>query len=257
MLEIALKVFRYKPGQAPHYDTFRVQVPESANVLDAIETAWAQHDRSLAFRHACHHASCGSCAVRLNGVEKLPCITLVRAVWSGHGEVQIDPLRNFPIISDLVVDVGGFFQRMSASGLVITRAAEPVLPTTVDADQDGEREQPVQLAEGLDRFNRFENCIECGICISACPTMAATDKFFGPAALAGIYRARLETTDQAEAARLLERADGEHGAWRCHSAWECTEACPQNVNPAEAIMALRRDLFKQRVKRIFLRETHF
>ncbi len=251
MLEIPLKVYRYKPGQAPRYDTFRVQVPESANVLDAIETAWAQHDRSLTFRHACHHASCGSCAVRIDGVEKLPCITPVRGVWDGHGAMQIDPLRNFPIVSDLVVDVGGLFQRMSASGLVITRTAEAALPTTVDAGRDGAQEQPVQLADGLERFNRFENCIECGICISACPTMAASDKFFGPAALAGIHRARLEATDPADAARLLERADGEHGVWRCHSAWECTEACPQDVNPAEAIMALRRDLLKQRFKRIF------
>jgi len=241
-LEIPLKIFRFKPGDDPHYDVFRVQVAETANVLDAIEAAWAQRDRTLTFRHACHHASCGSCAVRIDGKERLPCITPVREVWNGRGELLIEPLRNFPIISDLLVDVSGFFQRMTASGLVITRTAEPALEGKL-----------VQLADGLQRFNRFENCIECGICISACPTMAATDKFFGPAGLAGIYRARLETTDKAESARLLELADGEHGVWRCHSAYECTEACPQAVDPAGAIMALRRDLIEQRFKRIFRR----
>jgi succinate dehydrogenase / fumarate reductase, iron-sulfur subunit len=239
-LDIALKIFRYKAGQAPRYDVFRVQVAETANVLDAIETAWAQHDRTLMFRHACHHASCGSCAVRVNGIEKLPCIVPVREVWKGQGELLIEPLRNFPIISDLVVDVTGFFQRMAASGMIITRTAEPAL--------DG---KSVKLADGLDRFNRFENCIECGICISACPTMAATDKFFGPAGLAGIHRARLEAADKTVSARLLELADGEHGVWRCHSAYECTEACPQDVDPAGAIMSLRRELIGHRFMKLF------
>jgi succinate dehydrogenase / fumarate reductase iron-sulfur subunit len=250
-LELPLKIFRYKAGQPPRYDTFRVPASDTAHVLDAIEAAWALHDRSLTFRHACHHASCGSCAVRIDGVEKLPCITLVRDVWNGRGELQIDPLRNFPIVSDLVVDVGGFFQRMSASRLIITRTAEPYLPLSVETTDDGLAEKPVVLAENLSRFNRFENCIECGICISACPTMAATDKFFGPAGLAGIRRARLETQDAAESARLLDLAGGEHGVWRCHSAFECTEACPQNVDPAGAIMALRHDLIKRRFKKLF------
>ena len=251
MLDIPLKVFRYKTGQAPGYDVFRVQVAETANVLDAIEAAWAQHDRTLTFRHACHHASCGSCAMRINGVERLPCITPVRDVYRGQGELLIEPLRNFPIVSDLVVDVSGFFRRMSASSLVITRTAETTLPLTADAPGDGLATQPVQIAEGLARFNRFENCVECGICISACPTMATSDKFLGPAALAGIYRARLECDDPAEKVRLLELADGEHGVWRCHSGWECSAACPQNVNPAEAIMALRRDLIWHRFKKLF------
>jgi len=241
-LEIPLKIFRYKAGQPSHYDTFRVRAAETANVLDAIEDAWANHDRTLTFRHACHHASCGSCAVRVDGLERLPCITPVTQVWNGKRELLIEPLRNFPVVSDLVVDVSGFFQRMIASGLVITRTAEPAL--------DG---KPVAPADGLARFNRFENCVECGICISACPTMAASDKFFGPAGLAGLYRARLETRDKAEADRLLDLADGEQGVWRCHSGWECTEVCPQNVAPAEAIMSLRRDLIERRFKRLFKR----
>ena len=251
-LEVSLKVFRHKAGQRPHFDTFRVQVLDTANVLDAIEAAWAQHDRSLMFRHACHHASCGSCAVRIDGLEKLPCITPVHDVWRGHGELLIEPLRNFPIVSDLVVDVDGFFRRMSASRMVITRTAEAYLPVAAGATDGRTREaRSVAQPEGVPRVNRFENCIECGICISACPTMATSEKFMGPAALAGIQRARLEAPDKAESARLLELADGEQGVWRCHSGWECTEACPQGVDPASAIMSLRRDLIRHRIKQWF------
>ena len=129
---------------------------------------------------------------------------------------------------------------MTASGLVITRTAETSL--------DG---KPVKLAEGMSRYNRFEDCVECGICISACPTMAASDRFFGPAALAGIFRARQETSNRPDKVRLLELADGEHGVWRCHTGWECSDACPQAVNPAEAIMSLRRDLIVHRFKKLF------
>jgi succinate dehydrogenase/fumarate reductase-like Fe-S protein len=183
MLEVSLQIFRYKAGEPPHYDTFTIQVADTAHVLDAIDIAWAVHDHSLTFRRACHHSSCGACALRIDGVEKLPCVTPITDVWDGHSPLRLDPLRNFPIVSDLVVDMSGFFQRMSASDL------------------------------------------------------------------AAIYRARQETDDPQEAAHLLALADGEHGVWRCHSAFECTEACPQAVDPARKIMALRRELTAQRFKK--------
>ena len=108
MLEVPLQIFRYREGEPPHYDTFTVQVAETAHVIDAIDAVWALHDRSFTFRRACHHSSCGSCALRINGVEKLPCITRVTDVWDRKAPLRLDPLRNFPIVSDLVVDVSGF-----------------------------------------------------------------------------------------------------------------------------------------------------
>lgn len=241
-LDVTLKIFRFRPGEKTHYDTFPISLPDAANVLDAIEQAWAHHDRTLMFRHACHHASCGTCAVRINGVEKLPCITPLRGYVNGRAEVTIQPLRHFPLVGDLVVDVSGFFQKQEASGMVITRTAEPTLLGV-----------PSAIPDGLERHNRFENCIECGICISACPTMAADPKFLGPAALAAIYRARQQTDDPQTSARMLKLADGEQGVWRCHTAFECTEACPQSVYPAEAIMSLRRDLTGLRFRNLLRR----
>jgi len=249
LLDVTLRIFRYKPGEQPHYDTFTVQVDETAHVIDAIDKAWAEHDHTLMFRRACHHSSCGSCGLRVNVVEKLPCITRFSEVWDGHSPLRIDPLRNFPVIGDLVVDVNGFFQRMSASGMSITRDAESTLPLSVDDLSSIVQPKEVQLPDNLTTFNRFENCIECGICMSACPTMAVDNKFMGPAGLAAIYRARQKTDDPQEVAHLLALADGEHGVWRCHSAFECTEACPQAVDPAGKIMALRREITENRFKK--------
>jgi succinate dehydrogenase / fumarate reductase iron-sulfur subunit len=247
-LNFTLRIFRYRPEQAPRYDNFAIRVPDSANVLDAIEQVWAHQDRELMFRHACHHASCGTCGVRINGREQLPCIAPVRDYMNGK-PVVVEPLRNFPLVGDLVVDVAGFFEKQQASELVITRPTEKTL--------DGTR---VEHIAGLVPpsaptvpFNRFENCVECGICLSACPTMAADYKFFGPAGLAGIKRQLEKTTDPTRRGQLLDLADDEQGVWRCHSAWECTEACPQQVYPAEAIMELRREITGRRFKNLFRR----
>lgn len=246
-LDVTVKMFRGRTDGQSRFETYRVTVPDDAHVIDVIDAVWRQ-DNTLMFRHACHHASCGTCAVRLNGYEKLPCIVPVKAALAEGGEMVIEPLRNFPSVGDLVVDVAGFFQKQIDSGMVITRAAEPAL--------EGQRYERLEVfdAQGQleDRpYNRFENCVECGICISACPTMSATDKFFGPAGLAAVHRA-LQTAPEAERRSwLLALADGDHGVWRCHSAWECTEACPQNVRPAEAIMALRAELVRHKLKQLF------
>jgi succinate dehydrogenase iron-sulfur subunit len=246
--QVLLRVYRGRAGQPGRLEDYQVTVPDEANVIDAIEAVWAQHDTTFMFRHACHHASCGTCAVRLNGYEKLPCIVPVKEALAGRAALVIEPLRNFPLVGDLVVDVSGFFQKQAASGMAITRDAEPTLDgqrylRSETFDEDG------VLTERA--YNRFENCIECGICISACPTMAATDRFVGPAGLAAVQRAVQKTDDASRRARLLALADGEQGVWRCHSAFECTEACPQNVDPAGAIMGLRRTLIGNKLRKLF------
>ena len=243
-MKVPLRIRRWKPEGPIGMDRFEVEVPETATVLDAIEVAWAHHDRSLMFRHACHHGSCGSCAVLVQGRERLPCVTAIAEVWNGRGDLRVEPLRSLPLVADLVVDMSGFLLRMAASGMSITRQAE------VRIAGGGAIEE---LPEGIDRLVRFESCIECGICVSACPTMAASPRFLGPAGLAGVQRAREEAAGAVAADRLLKLVDGEHGVWRCHGAWECTEACPQGVQPAEKIMRLRRDLLASRLRSVWRR----
>jgi succinate dehydrogenase / fumarate reductase iron-sulfur subunit len=238
-MKVPLRVRRWKPVGPPGPQRFEVEVPETATVLDALEVAWARHDRSLMFRHACHHGSCGSCAMLVQGRERLPCVTAIADVWNGRDDLRVEPLRNLPLVADLVVDVSELLQQMAASGMSITRQAEPRI------QWGGAIEE---LPEGIDRLVRFESCIECGICLSACPTMAADPRFLGPAGLAGAQRAREETAGAGEAEQLLRLVDGENGVWRCHGAWECTEACPQGVQPAERIMRLRRDLVARRLR---------
>ncbi|MFQ5592878.1 MAG: succinate dehydrogenase/fumarate reductase iron-sulfur subunit [Anaerolineae bacterium] len=234
--QIHYRVYRQKSDAGrPHYEDFTVAIKPDESVLDGIEKIWAQQDQSLTFRHACHHASCGTCGMRVNGIEKLSCVTLIQDVARDGDTLTIEPMRHFPVVSDLVVDMGPFFENIKRTEFSIMRSAEPWLANR----------RPAPAAE--ENFIRFENCIECGLCVSACPIAGTDETFLGPAALAGIWRMIEEPRGQ-NTTTLSKMADTAHGAWRCHTALECTSVCPSNADPGGKIMQLRRQLIVDRLK---------
>ncbi len=202
---------------------FTVTVPDDAYVLDALEAA-EHEDPTLLFRHACHHASCGSCGLRLNGRERLACVTRVAEVAPRGRILKLEPLRNLPLLGDLLVDHQPLFSRIGAVDLPPVRVAE--LQATAEA-----------------RPMRFENCIECGLCLSACPVAGSDPSYWGPAALAAAARVAAEPRGR-DVASVLKFVDDEHGLWRCHGVFECTEVCPADVDPAGLIMGLRQRLLE-------------
>jgi len=231
--QVTFQVFRYKQdGSSPRFDTFQLDVRPDEYVLDAVERIWASHDRSLVFRHACHHAGCGACGMLVNGREKLTCKTRIEQVASPGSTVKLEPMRNFPVISDLAVDMGAFYAKIEGTGSNPIRPGDPLI--------DCETNQPVPSPVPT---TRFADCIECGLCVSACPTSGTDPQSLGPATLHAVFRRAVEEANglNAETKKsLFDMADSEQGIWRCHAAFECLEACPSNVNPAAAIMELRR-----------------
>jgi succinate dehydrogenase / fumarate reductase iron-sulfur subunit len=225
-------VYRQKRQDQPYFDQFTLEVSPDEYVLDAVERIWAFHDRSLTFRHACHHSTCGACGMRVNGIEKLTCITRIRDVTRDGGTIKVEPLRNFPVVSDLAVDLGPLYTLMER----------------VDAQQLA----PVEATPNVDApgspLLRLVDCIECGLCMSACPVMATALDYLGPAPLAAI---QLDGADPAPGS--LAHLDSHDGLWRCHSTFECAAVCPSWVDPAARLMALRRQVVGQRAKRLFRR----
>lgn len=232
--KITLQVYRQKSGQAPHFDTFKMDVDPDEYVLDVVERVWAFHDRSLCFRHACHHSTCGACGMRVDSVEKLTCITPVSSVTRDGGTLRVEPLRNFPVVGDLAVDMGSFYSRMEQV------AFREVLPV----EEAGLTPSAAGGPTGFGQYERLVDCIECGCCISACPISATDPQYLGPAVLAGAQQTGLACHPE-----LLEMVDSDAGLWRCHSAFECTAVCPSNAEPGWRIMRLRREVIGARVKR--------
>jgi len=235
---ITLVIRRQKQGQEPYDQEFKMEANPDENVIDLVERVWAFHDKTLNYAHACHHSTCGACGMRVNNVEKLTCITPVRSVVADGGTLRVDPMRNFPVISDLAVDMGELYRRMELVG------HHPVNSDRKEAIQAEFR--PSGPAEPGEDFIRLSDCIECGLCMSACPIVGSTADYLGPAPLAGAHQAGVKGNPG-----LLELVSGVDGVWRCHSAFECTAVCPSNVDPGWRIMELRRIALSEKWKSWF------
>ncbi|HZD74454.1 MAG TPA: succinate dehydrogenase/fumarate reductase iron-sulfur subunit [Actinomycetota bacterium] len=218
----SFRVFRWRQGdEAPHYDTFQVQTSPDTTVLEALLGIRTHQDPSLTLRHSCLHASCGTCGMRVNGREVLACVTPVAPLTE---PVVVEPLANLPVVSDLVVDMGDFYAHLAPSGRPLVRASE--------------------LVAGSPGGSRFEDCLECGLCVSACPVGGSDPAYLGPAALAATWRVVAEPRG-ADPVAVLDRVDDQNGCWRCHVAMECSRVCPAGVDPAGAIMSLRHELVRR------------
>ena len=218
------RVHRYRREEGPsHVDEFEVPEAAASTVLEGLRWIEVHADPSIVIRHSCFHASCGTCGMRVNGRESLACVTPVTSET-----VTVEPLANIPVLADVVVDMRSFVERFPPQHPLLRASEPPGAP------------------EGLDAAERFEDCIECGLCLSACPIAATDDRYVGPAALAWAQRV-LEEPRGEDVDAVLDWANDEHGAWQCHAAFQCTEARPADVFPAERIMKLRRELTRRRL----------
>jgi succinate dehydrogenase / fumarate reductase iron-sulfur subunit len=222
-----IKVFRFKRGddRGEHYDEFDVPVGPDTTVLEALLWIRTHRDGSLALRSSCHHASCGTCGVLVNGREGLSCVTKLADLGP---TVTVAPLANIPILADLVVDMDEFYARFPEPRPLV-RTSE-LIPDS-------------ETPEGIPAHLRLEDCLECGLCLSACPVASASDEYVGPAALVAAQR-RLEDSGSDDGDALRDWANRPGGAWSCHVGYECTEVCPAGFDPAARIMALRRELLR-------------
>jgi len=219
-----LEVLRYDPEKdsAPRFQSFEVPYDEDWVVLDALNWVKDNVDGSLTYRWSCHMAVCGSCGMMVNGTSVLTCKAFLRDYVPGV--VRVEPLRNFPIEKDLVVNLDGFIERLEAIKPWIIR----------DSEKPIEEGEYLQLPKQLKRFKHHTLCINCLLCYSACPQVALNPDFLGPAALALAHRYHLDSRDQGKKERQRVTASAE-GVWECTFVGACSEVCPKGVEPAGAI----------------------
>jgi succinate dehydrogenase / fumarate reductase iron-sulfur subunit len=225
-----------------------MEVPGDYTVIELVEKIKGEKDPSVVYRHSCHHGSCGTCAMRVNGEERLACITGVAEVVENGGTLTIEPLKNLPVVADLANDPAPFMRWMETLGPGHVRPEPEVLQPVL----------PDEGAEGLvEPFARFADCIECGSCMSACPGANPETGYIGPAPLNAAHEAlRCGAEPGGGWKAMLDGAGGAHGVWQCHHVFECTRVCPANIEIAEAIMGLRWEFLIGRAARVAGGEWH-
>lgn len=232
------RVFRYVPDEddEPHYETYDIETDAGMTVLDALLHIRDAIDPTLTVRHSCRMARCGSDALYINGSQRLACNTQIAEVE--RRPIRVEPLPQFDVIRDLVVDMDGFYERM--------RSIEPWFQPDEDPETGEEYHQsPKNRAE----IDTVLDCIWCGACTSSCTPAATDPKFAGPAALAKAYRFYKDEREGEKAKeRRLEMLENAHGIYRCHTQFNCTEVCPKDISPTEAIMEMSKDATKEKFK---------
>ncbi|MFM8540177.1 MAG: succinate dehydrogenase/fumarate reductase iron-sulfur subunit [Nitrospira sp.] len=230
-MRLSFTISRFNPetDTQPRTESFRLDVGRGTTVLDALLRLKQEQDGSLAFRHSCRSAICGSCAMDINGSEKLACRTSVWTEWERHSAITVAPLRNFPVIKDLVVDMSSFWGKI--------RDITPWL----SASTQRQASELQGLRSSASGFHNVDACIMCGACVAACTVLEVSKGFLGPAALAKADRFMADAREPAAARHgrlmVLEQPDG---IWDCTRCNYCVEVCPKDVRPMEAIIRLRR-----------------
>ncbi len=222
MTQITLKLFRYNPekDKKPYYDTFTVEAEPTDRVLDLMENVKGHQDGSLSFRRSCAHGVCGSCAMRINGQNRLACKTLVQDIKSTR--ITVEPILGLPVLKDMIVDMDPFFDHYKS-----------VMPYFINDDPAPAQER-IQSVEDRERFDDTTKCILCGACTTSCPSFWSNDEYVGPAAIVNAHRFIFDSRDKGAAERLQILND-QFGVYRCRTIFNCTVACPREIQITQAI----------------------
>ncbi|MBN8970070.1 MAG: 2Fe-2S iron-sulfur cluster binding domain-containing protein [Rhizobiales bacterium] len=209
---VRVRVRRYDAGETgtPRFESFVVPYDTAMRVLDALNYIAENFATDLAYRWLCGTKMCGTCAVRMNGREVLACWEAVEP------DMTIEPLRNLPVIRDLVVDRRPYEDRVAGFEPWLER------PATYSGFPEPLSHKDMKNA------SKALDCISCMSCFSACPVIGLGDltDFAGPAPLVQLAQTALDArNDPAKVARALEHA----GIFNCLSCYKCEEVCPAKI----------------------------
>lgn len=231
---VTFEVLRYNPGvdTAPRLQDFSVPVTKAMTVLDGLTWIKEHKDPSLSWRSSCRMGICGSCGMFVNGLPRLACNNQIVHLHSD--KIVVKPLPNYEIIRDLVPDLESLFKKH--------RSVKPYLIRKDLAEQNLPTGEYFQSQEELINYIQFAYCIKCGLCLSACPTVATSENYTGPQALTQGWRYSMDSRDEGAQERAKELYSN-HGIYRCHFAGACSQVCPKGVDPALAIQLAKKDAF--------------
>ncbi len=219
-------ILRYNPekDKKPYWKTYDAEVEEDVTILDVLNEIHWHIDGTLAYRRSCRSAICGSCAMKVNGMNVLACETPLHQ-FKGN-KLKIEPLPGFKIIKDLVVDLEEFFAKL-----------ERIKPYLMLKKSSPEKEF-LQTPEEFEDIREAATCILCAACTSSCPSLWGNENYLGPAAMLKAYRFIFDSRDDGADERI-DIVNDRNGIWRCHTIFNCMEACPKDIKITEYLSRLK------------------
>jgi succinate dehydrogenase / fumarate reductase iron-sulfur subunit len=228
-MKLTFRIRRFNPevDKKPYWGEYTLDEVEKTNsVLELLHRIKWEQDGTLTLRRSCAHGVCGSDAMRINGVNKLACKVLVDTLSVRDGQkVQVEPILGLPVVKDLVVDFEPFFDHY-----------RNVMPYFVPKDPStpANGRERLQSPEDREKFDDTTKCILCACCTTSCPSFWASGKYVGPAAIVAAHRFIFDSRDGAANDRLNIMAEPD-GVWRCRTIFNCTPACPRDIEVTRAI----------------------
>ena len=222
-------IYRYDPTQGGEgrFDRYELHVADETRttILDVLIRLQKEQDPTLAFRYACRVNMCGSCGMVINGREGLACKTNV-SDFAGREPITIRPLNHFPVVKDLVVDMGPFFHHYEACLPFFDPKEARTEPALIRPDST--ERQAIGLAT---------ECIACGCCVSSCTMANYHQSYAGPAPLNRAFTLLMDSRD----GLFEERMDRVLAScYTCRTEFNCTEVCPKEISCTRAIKYIQR-----------------
>lgn len=213
------------PSEKPYWQEFLYEKEENqtiAGMLDAlnynddiIDTS-GRPARRIQWQCSCLQGMCGACAMVINGTPALACETFLKDLRGNT--ISLQPLKKFPVITDLIVDRGVIQENLMKANSYIEEYK----------GADEETNEHMHLAG---------KCLKCGLCLEVCPNYKNGKHFFGAAFANDSYLISERSSIQADAARENYARHFEKG---CSKALSCVKICPMKIPTLASIAKMNR-----------------
>ena len=165
---------------------------------------------------SCMQAMCGGCAMVINGVPALACVTFADEVKGK--ELVLEPLSKFPVVADLIVDRRVIHENLISAKVYLENLA---------ASDKRQYEQQYSVAK----------CLKCGLCLEVCPNYHPGGDFFGALLANESYLVASQSSDKDP--RVIKEYKTHFGSG-CSKALSCQTVCPMGIETITSILRMNR-----------------
>ncbi|KKR34052.1 MAG: fumarate reductase iron-sulfur subunit [Candidatus Gottesmanbacteria bacterium GW2011_GWC2_39_8] len=216
-----VSIYRKNKVNFPEGKFVEYEVPfeQGMTILDILVYVQKTLDATLAFRYECRQGICGTCGVMLNGKPVLSCQTQIES----NIENIIEPLANFPVERDLIVDLKSVLEKFAG--------IKPYLEKT---------DRPIKTKQEADASKPFRKCIECGCCIAGRKLRTKNQEprtLLDPMDLVKLARYVTDPRDAIDRIKIARENGVEY--YTVEEGRELTRLCPRNIPIDEAIKILK------------------